>query len=102
MEEINEAAVAGVFFEVRLLLWNEESEEGVALSCLFSDGGVGLDHLSSEAGDLKMVEESVVKCGGPGLGKLDGNLAAEVERVKDFFDETEIILGMTPQASPAS
>jgi hypothetical protein len=38
VEEINKAAVAGVFFEVRLLLWNEESEEVVALSCLLSDG----------------------------------------------------------------
>jgi hypothetical protein len=93
VEEINKAAVAGVFFEVRLLLWNEESEEVVALSCLFSDGCVGLDHLSSDAGDLEMVEEGVMKGCRPGFGKLDGDLAVEVERAKDFFDETEIIVG---------
>ena len=79
VEEIDEAAVVGVFFEVRLLLWDEETKEGVALSGLFSDGGVGLDHLSSEAGDLEMVEEGVVQRGGAGLGKLDRDLAVEVE-----------------------
>ena len=63
------------------------------MSCLFSDGGVGLNHLSSEPGYLEMVEESIVKCGGAGLGKLDGDLAAEVEGVKDLFDEAEVILG---------
>ena len=55
VEEVNEASVVGISFEMRLLLRNEESKEGVALSCLFSDGGVGPDHLSSEAGDLEMV-----------------------------------------------
>ncbi len=93
VEEIDEAAVVGVFFEVRLLLGNEESEEVVALSCLLSDGCVGLDHLASEARDLQVVEEGVMKGCRSGLGKLDGNLAAEVERVQDFFDETEIVLG---------
>jgi hypothetical protein len=33
-----------------------------------------------------MVEEGVAEGGGPGLRKLDGNLAAEVEYVKDLFD----------------
>jgi hypothetical protein len=42
---------------------------------------------------LKIVEEGVMECGGPGFRKLDGNLAAEVEYVKDLFDETEIVLG---------
>ena len=93
VEKIDEAAVAGVFFEMRLLLWDEEIEECVALSCLFSNCGVGLDYLSSESGYLEMVEESVVKCIGPGPGKLNWNLTAEVERVKDLFDETEVILG---------
>jgi hypothetical protein len=60
---------------------------------VLSDGGVGLDHLSSEAGDLKIIEEGVVECGGPGLGKQDGDLSAEVEGVQDFFNETDVILG---------
>jgi hypothetical protein len=64
VEQIDKATVVGVLFEVRLLLWNKETKEGMALSSLFPDGGVGLDHLSSEAGDLEMVEESVVKGGG--------------------------------------
>jgi hypothetical protein len=93
VDEIDEAAFTGVFFEMRLLLWDEEIEECVALSCLFSDCGVGLYHLSSEPGYLEMIEEGVVKCGGSGPGKLDGNLAAEVEGVKNLFDETEVILG---------
>ena len=66
VEEVDEAAVVGVCFEMRLLLRDEKGEEGVALGRLFSDGGVGLDHLASEAGDLEMVEQSVVKRGGAG------------------------------------
>jgi hypothetical protein len=33
------------------------------------------------------------ECGGSGLRKLNGYLAAEVECVKDFFDETDVVLG---------
>jgi hypothetical protein len=40
-----------------------------------------------------MIEEGVVEGGGSGLGKLNGNLAAEVECVKDLFDETAIVPG---------
>ena len=57
----------------------------------FADGGVGLDHLASEARDLEMIEERVVQRGRTGFRQLDGN-AAEVERVKDLFDEMRVIL----------
>ena len=89
VQEIDEATVAGVFFEVRLLLRDEQTKESLALGCLLSDGGVGLDHLAGETGDLEMIEESVVQGGCTGFGKLDRNLAAEVERVQDLFDEAD-------------
>src|SRR5437868_6824663 len=93
VEEVDKAAVAGVFFEMRLLLGSEKTRERVALRCLFSDCRVRLNHLSSETGYLEMVEECVVEGGGPALRKLNGDLAAEVECVKNLFDEIEIILG---------
>ena len=93
VEEVDKAAVASVFFEVRLLLGDKETKESVALRCLFSDRGVRLNHLSGEAGYLEMIEEGIVERGGPAFRKLNGDLAAEVECVKDFFDEIDVVLG---------
>ena len=59
----------------------------------FADGRVGLDHLACKAGDLKMIVEGVVKCGRARIGKLNRRLAAEVEGVKNLFNQTEVILG---------
>ena len=88
MDEIDEAAIVGIFFEVRLLLGNEQAEEWLAVS----DGGVGLDHLAGEASDLQVVGECIDQRCGSGFGELHRSLRAEVQHGDDVVDELMVVL----------